>query len=231
MTSDISSAIEEYLEVIYRLQKKNGVARTSALTEMLDVAPGTITNTVERLEKASLITHEPYKGVKLTDKGRKMALHVIRRHRLSERLLTDVLNVEWDRAHSAACKLEHGVSDEIAKRIEDMLGRPKTCPHGNPIPTEKGDITEERHKSILEMRPQEKGVVIRIDDESPSLLRYLDSLGIRPNVKIKVVEIAPFEGPLTVKIEGRTHAMSRKVARLISVRNSVGKDCVSRGKL
>ncbi|MFB0502553.1 MAG: metal-dependent transcriptional regulator, partial [Candidatus Bathyarchaeia archaeon] len=113
MVTIVSSVIEEYLEVIYRLQERSGVARTLELAEMLNVAPGTITNTVERLEKESLIVHEPYKGVRLTEKGRGIALRMVRKHRLSERLLTDILDVEWDKVHDAACQLEHGISDEI----------------------------------------------------------------------------------------------------------------------
>jgi len=221
MSATVSNVIEEYLEVIYRLQEKDGVARTSDLVEMLKVAPGTITNTVERLEKESLILHEPYRGVKLTERGRTIALRVVRRHRLSERLLTDILNVEWDKAHDAACRLEHGISDEITQKIEKALGHPKTCPHGNPIPTEAGSIIEENHhRSLAEFNVQEKGTIAKIDDEKQDLLQYLSGMGLKPGESLEVVEKAPFDGPITVRVNGKDHALSLSIAKLIRVRKT-----------
>ncbi len=220
MTAEVSNVIEEYLEVIYRLQEKSGVARTSDLVKMLNVAPGTITNTVERLEKESLIVHEPYKGVQLTEKGCGIALRIVRKHRLSERLLTDILSVEWDKAHDAACQLEHGISDEVAKKIEKTLGHPKTCPHGNPIPTECGGIIEESFQPLTKFDIQEKGIIVKITDESPELLQYFSTLGLKPETSIEVVEKAPFDGPITVRIDGKDHALSRKIAALIKIRKA-----------
>ena len=218
MATKVSSVTEEYLEVIYRLQEKSGVARTLELAETLNVAPGTITNTVERLEKESLIVHEPYKGVRLTEKGRGIALRMVRKHRLSERLLTDILDVAWDKVHDAACQLEHGISDEIAKRIEKALGHPKTCPHGNPVPTECGGIIEERSLPLAGSSPGEKGVVVKIADERPELLQYLETLGLKPGTLLEVVQKAPFNGPITVRVDGKDHALSRTVAGSIGVR-------------
>ena len=218
MMVEVSDVVEEYLEAIYRLQEKTGAARTSDLVRMLNVAPGTVTNTVERLEKESLIVHEPYRGVKLTDKGLRLALHVVRNHRLSERLLRDVLDVEWDKVHDAACQLEHGISDEIAKKIEKALGYPNTCPHGNPIPTECGGIIEGNFQPLSKFNVREKGLIVKITDENPDLLHYLGMLGIRPETYLKVVEKAPFEGPITVRIDGKDHALSREIAASIKVR-------------
>jgi len=218
MIVEVSDVVEEYLEVIYRLQEKTGAARTSDLVRMLNVAPGTVTNTVERLEKESLIVHEPYRGVKLTDKGLRLALHVVRNHRLSECLLRDVLDVEWDKVHDAACQLEHGISDEIAKKIEKTLGYPKTCPHGNPIPTECGGIIEGNFQPLSKFNVREKGLIVKITDENPDLLQYLGTLGIKPETYLKVVEKAPFEGPITVRIDGKDHALSREIAASIKVR-------------
>jgi DtxR family Mn-dependent transcriptional regulator len=218
MIVEVSDVVEEYLEVIYRLQEKTGVARTSDLVRMLNVAPGTVTNTVERLEKESLIVHEPYRGVKLTDKGLRLALHVVRNHRLSECLLKDVLDVEWDKVHDAACQLEHGISDEIAKKIEKALGYPKTCPHGNPIPTECGGIIEGNFQPLNKFNIREKGLIVKITDENPDLLQYLGTLGIKPETSFEVVEKAPFEGPITVRIDGKDHALSHEIAASIEVR-------------
>lgn len=216
--SEVTAVIEEYLEGIYRLQEKSGIARTSDLVNLLKVVPGTITNTVERLEKEGYITHEPYKGVKLTEKGLKVALQVVRKHRLSERLLTDILHVEWDKVHEAACKLEHGISDEIIKPLEKALGHPKTCPHGNPIPTKYGGIIEEKSQPLTALNEHEKGIIAKITDENPELLHYLDSIGIVPQVQIEVVEKAPFNGPITLKTDGTTHALSRALASIIRVK-------------
>jgi len=165
MSKVVTTTIEEYLEGIYRLQEKSGVARTNDIVKLLKVVPRTVTNTVERLEKEGYVTHEPYKGVKLTEKGLKIALQVVRRHRLSERLLADILHVEWDKIHDAACKLVHGITDEIDKPLEKALRHPKTCPHGNPIPTKCGGILEEKSQPLSLLNEREKGIVIKITDE------------------------------------------------------------------
>jgi len=147
----ISPTVEEYLEAIYRLGEKGEPARTSDLAEHLNVTLGTVTNTVENLEKQQLVTHEPYKGVRLTDKGQKIALDVVRRHRLSERLLTDILRLEWSKVHDAACKLEHVFAGkELSEHLEKALGNPKTCPHGNPIPTDSGELREENSEPLTD---------------------------------------------------------------------------------
>ena len=215
---EVTSATEEYLEIIYKLQKKSGVATTSDLARALKVTPGTVTNTIARLEKESFVIREPYRGVRLTEKGRRIALRTIRKHRLSERLLTDLLNVEWERVHEAACKLEHSISDEIAKKIEKALGHPKTCPHGNPIPTECGGIIEKSSEPLSEFNIGDKGVIAKITDERRELLEYLSSLEVRPDKIVEIVDKAPFGGPITVRIEGKNHALSREIASLIEAR-------------
>jgi len=218
LSTEVTSATEEYLEIIYRLQKKNGVATTSDLVRSLKVAPGTVTNTIARLEKESFVIHEPYRGVRLTEKGRRIALRTIRKHRLSERLLTDLLNVEWERVHEAACKLEHSISDEIAKKIEKALGHPKTCPHGNPIPTECGGVLEEESRPLSEFNLREKGKIVKITDERREILEYLSSLGVKPNKIVEIIDKAPFSGPITISIEGKNHALSREIASLIEAK-------------
>ena len=221
MPRQVSRVIEEYLESIYRLQERDGAARTGELVKLLKVAPGTITNTVERLEKEGLVTHEPYKGVKLTEEGLKIALQVIRRHRLSERLLTDLLKVDWDKVHNAACRLEHCITDDIILNLEKALGHPLTCPHGHPIPTKCGAIIEEESILLEELEPQEEGEVAKIMDEDPELLRYLLKLSLTPGVHLRVLEKTPYEGPVTVEINGKTYAISRKVAALVKVRRTI----------
>jgi len=220
-SSEVSATVEEYLEAIYRLEEQDGSAKTSDLAKHMKVALGTITNTVESMEKQNLIFHEPYKGVKLTPKGRKMALDVVRRHRLSERLLTDVLQLDWSKAHDAACKLEHAIADkDVLKPLEKALGNPKTCPHGNPIPTESGKMSEERSEMLIGLSPGEKGVILKVTDERQDMLQYLATLGLVPGASVSVEEKAPFNGPIIVKVMGASYALGREVASAIWVKKS-----------
>lgn len=215
---EVTSITEEYLEAIYRLQERNGSAKTNEIVRVMHVAPGTVTNTIERLERESLLVHEPYRGVRLTEKGRSIALQVLKKHRLCERLLTDLLGVEWDKSHDAACKLEHAVSDELVKKIEKALRYPETCPHGNLIDTESESVAQEKSKSLAEMEVGEKVLITKVADEKSDLLRYLGTLDLRPGSSLEVVEKAPFEGPITVRLSGRTHALSLQIASMIKVR-------------
>ena len=218
---EVSSTIEEYLEAIYKLEEKKGSAKTGDLAKELNVTLGTITNTIESMEKQNLITHKPYKGVKLTKKGRKIALDVVRRHRLSERLLTDILKLEWSKAHDAACKLEHAIADkDIIKPLEKALGKPKTCPHGNPIPSESGRITEEKSELLANLCLGEKGTIVKITDEKPDLLQYLATLGLVPGANVQIEEKAPFNGPIMVRVMGASYALGRNVASVIWVKKN-----------
>ena len=220
VSEEISAVIEEYLECIYRLQEKSGVARTNDIVKSLGVVPGTVTNTVKWLEKEGLVTHKPYKGVKLTEKGRKIALQVIRRHRLSERLLTDILHMEWDKVHDAACKLEHSLTNEIIKPLEKALKHPKTCPHGNPIPTKCGGIIKEESQPLIELGTGEQSTIVKIIEERTDLLHYLKKLGLVPGASIEILEKAPLNGPITVKVGSTSHALSRAIASVIQVKRT-----------
>lgn len=220
MTEVVTVQSEEFLESIYRLQQREGVARTSELVKLLKVVPGTVTNTVERLEKKGLVVHKAYRGVKLTDEGRNIALKVLRRHRLSERLLADMLHMDWNQVHEAACRLEHGVTDEVAKNIEKALGWPRTCPHGNPIPTKSGGIVKEKTELLSALRPEDGGVVKGITDEKQDTLERAERLGLRPGVHVEVLGKAPDETTVTVSIGGVSRALSLKMASLVVVKKS-----------
>jgi DtxR family Mn-dependent transcriptional regulator len=218
MAVEVTDVTEEYLEAIYRLQQLNGVARTSEIVKMMRVVPGTVTNTMKRLQRDGLITRKPYKGVKLTERGLRIALDVIRRHRLSERLLTDILQVEWAEAHEAACGIEHGLTEDITSNLESVLGHPTTCPHGNPIPTKSGDIIEGKSKILTRLNPQERGVIKKIEHEESDILRYLNTLNLKPGTLVKVIEKAPFNGPITIAVNGKTLALGRNIATKIWIR-------------
>jgi DtxR family Mn-dependent transcriptional regulator len=189
--TELSDEAEEYAEAIYRLQKRSGVARTKELAEELHVVPGSITNTIEHLEKHGLVEHEPYKGVKLTAKGEKLALDILRRHRLAERLLTDILDADWSEVHESACKLEHALTTNMLALLEKRLEHPKSCPHGNPIPTANGKIIEEECSPLGEINANETCTVVKITDERYEKLLELAAKGIKPDVSIHVVGRKP----------------------------------------
>lgn len=218
---ELSATIEEYLEAIYRLEERKGSARTGDIAKELNVTLGTITNTIESMEKQRLVRHKPYRGVNLTRRGRQIALDVIRRHRLSERLLTDILSLEWSKAHHAACRLEHAIADkDIVEPLEKALGKPKTCPHGNPIPSASGEVVEEKSKILANLSLGEEGIIVKVTNEKPELLQYLATLGLVPGSKVQIEEKAPFNGPIMVKVMGASYALGRNVASVIWVKKN-----------
>ena len=219
----ISSEAEEYLEAIYRLEKKTGSAKTMELARQLKVVPGSVTNTISNLERQGLVIHEPYKGVKLTEKGRKLALNVLRRHRLAERLLTEILDVDWSEVHEAACKLEHAIPADIIKPLEKALGHPKTCPHGNPIPTACGGIIEEKSEPLVNLSPEVSGVIVRIIDEKAEVLQHLATLGLSPGVCVEVEKKASLGAPVSIRVGEASYTLDYKVASIINVKRNCGK--------
>jgi len=217
----VSSQAEEYLEAIYRLERKEGFARTMELARNLKVVPGSVTNTIENLEKKGLVIHKPYKGVKLTEDGRKIASNVLRRHRLAERLLTDILHVDWSEVHDPACKLEHALSAEILKPLEKALGHPKRCPHGNPIPTNCGGILEEKTVALTELDAKTSGVIVKITEEKTETLQKLARLNLTPGKRVEVENNIP-GGPLTIQVGGKSCTIDRDLASIIYVKNNEG---------
>lgn len=216
----ISDKAEEYLEAIYRLEKETGSAKTMELVKKLKVVPGSVTNTIENLEKRGLVIHEPYRGVKLTEKGRSIAINVLRRHRLAERLLTDFLLLDWSEVHNAACKLEHALSPKILNPLENALGNPKTCPHGNPIPTKKGKLVEIETKPLTDLNSGEGGVIVRIANEKPDTLKILGRLDLLPESNVKVERNESLTTPLSILVNGKHHAIERKLAIHVHVKSS-----------
>lgn len=188
METELSQEAEEYVEAIYKLQEASGVAKTSDLAKELRVVPGSVTNTIEHLKKHGLVQHEPYRGVKLTSEGKKMALGVLRRHRLAERLLTDILGGKWGEVHESACKLEHALTRSVTRLLEKRLGNPRYCPHGNPIPTEGGDVDMPECFRLTEVSPDEEFKIARLTDEKREKLASLAKKGIGPEASIHVVK-------------------------------------------
>ena len=217
MSHEFFTAPEMYLKTIYNLEQRNGSARTGDIAKILEITPGSVTNTLEALEGKGLVVREPYKGVNLTEDGRKLAVAVFRRHRLAERLLVDVLGMDWAESHTEACKLEHSISDQVALSIEKKLGEPKTCPHGNPIPNEKGFIEPNKSVALSVLENGETAVVAMIPDEDVAVLRYISTLGMIPGAKVTVEEKAPFKGPMLVKVNGNSYPIGLDVATGIFV--------------
>jgi len=209
--------IEEYLESIYKLQQEQHPVSTSRLAEHLRLSAPSVSEMIKKLAGRDLVSHTE-KGVCLTEDGKKIAKKVIRRHRLSERLLTDVLGFKWDEVHDEACRLEHAISQEMEDRIATSLGNPKTCPHGHPIPDKDGILVKERVKLLSELRPRDRGIIVSVFEEDQKMLQYLASLGLIPDVCVKVEEVAPFGGPLIVCVSGSRYALGREVASKIKVK-------------
>jgi len=217
LSHEFFTAPEMYLKTIYNLEFRNGSARTGDIAKILKITPGSVTNTLEVLEEKGLVVREPYKGVNLTEDGRKLALSVFRRHRLAEKLLVDMLGIGWAESHEEACRLEHVISDRLASSIEKSLGNPQTCPHGNPIPDENGRVQPIKAQPMSELQSGEVAVVSNIPDENTALLKYLTSLSMFPGTKIEVEEKAPFSGPMLVKVGANSYPLSLDVAAGIYV--------------
>ena len=215
---DLSSIEEEYLEAIWNLEQRGKVAKTGDLSQRLKVTMGTASNMIDHLEHEGLLEHEHYRGVKLSEKGCVAALDVVRRHRLSERLLTDILQIDWTIAHDAACKLEHGLTKEATESIDSKLGRPRTCPHGNPIPSADGYLVEEDAEMLSDLKTGDRATVSKVTEESREMLQYLATLRLMPGTEIMVEAKAPFNGPFMIKVGGSSYALSRDIADLIWVR-------------
>lgn len=212
-----TSRIEEYLESIYKLQEEQHPVSTSRLAEHLKLSAPSVSEMVKKLTGRGLV-FQSEKGVCLTDDGKCLAKKVIRRHRLSERLLTDILGFKWDEVHDEACRLEHAISPEMEDRIAESLGNPKTCPHGHPIPDKNGKLAKEKVKPLCDLKAHEKGIIVSVFEEDPKMLKYLASLGLIPDVCVKVEEVAPFGGPLIVCVAGSRYALGREVASKIKVK-------------
>jgi DtxR family Mn-dependent transcriptional regulator len=222
-TSDFSGlrspAVEDYAKAIYALQMRDEQpVSTTALAERLGVTAASASGMVKRLGELGLVTHRRYHGVLLTDAGLRVALEVIRHHRLLELYLVESLGVPWDRVHEEAEVLEHVLSDELEELIAAKLGDPTLDPHGDPIPSRELTIEEIRTESLQSLEPGERGTFARISDSDPDMLRYLAERGIAPGDELEVLERQPFGGPLFVRFGDRVHPLGGDLARAMRVR-------------
>jgi len=208
----LSKEREDYIKAIYHLQQVESPVRTTSIAKALGVEPASVTGVIKRLAELNLVEHQPYKGVTLTPQGEKIALEVIRHHRLIELYLMEALGYSWDEVHEEAEELEHAVSPRFIERVAAALDHPVTDPHGAPIPTEDGQIGPQTGRRLSELSKGDRGAISRVDDDDPDLLRYLGSLGIRPGAEIMVLDVTPFGGPISVGVGGAQHALEPQVA-------------------
>jgi len=218
METEASHAVQDYAKAIYSLSRRGEEAvATSALAERLHVSAASASAMARRLAEVGLVSHEPYRGVRLTDSGEKLALEVIRHHRLIELYLSEALGMPWDRVHDEAEVLEHAISGELSDLIAEKLGDPTHDPHGDPIPTRDGHIEEGATRSLADSQPGERVVLARVSDSDPAMLRYLGERGIEPGTPLEVVGREPFGGPLNVRVGAREVPLGLGLARAMRV--------------
>jgi len=213
-----SSAIEDYTKAIYALEHREGeTVSTNALAEQLGVTAASASGMVKRLCELGLAEHEPYRGVSLTDAGRRVALEVMRHHRLLELYLVESLGVPWDRVHEEAEVLEHVLSEELEELIAAKLGDPTVDPHGDPIPTRELTIEEGQTTSMQALQAGDRGTFTRVSDADPEMLRFLADHGIAPGDQFEVIDKQPFDGPLFVRFDDRVQVLGGALAKAMRV--------------
>ncbi len=216
----VSHAVENYLKAIYELAEDSSKVSTSALTEKLGVKAPSVTGMLQKLAESELVNYERHQGVTLTRAGREIALEVIRHHRLIELYLSRALGYDWDQVDAEAEKLEHVISEEFEDRIAAFLGEPTHDPHGDPIPSKDGSVTDYSRTPLTGVDAGQTTRVARVSDDDPALLRYLAELGMVPGAMVTVTSRAPFSGPMHVRVGGAdeaSHALGREVTDQVFV--------------
>jgi DtxR family Mn-dependent transcriptional regulator len=219
-SAPLTRSVEDYLKAIYHLSGQGGYAATGDIAEELEIAPPSVTGMVKRLSENGLIEHAPYRGVQLTKRGRAAALRMIRRHRILEVYLTRQLGYDWDSVHEEAERLEHAVSDELIERMAKALGEPRYDPHGAPIPTASGDIEKAELVALSDGAPGDVLELRQVEDNDPARLRYLAGLGLTPGARLTIVEHQPFNGPVTISVDGTTRVIGRELASTLLCRTT-----------
>jgi DtxR family transcriptional regulator, Mn-dependent transcriptional regulator len=223
MASDLSRSDRETLKAIYRLSKGGEFAHTGALAGSLGVTPGTATAAVKRLAERRLLQHEPYRGVELTRAGRRAAVAAVRRHRIVERFLSDMLGYAWNEADRLAGTIEHDLPQEVEDRLFVALHRPATCPHGFPIP-EPDVVDIPDMPALYTLEPGDMAEVAVPGSTDPDVVEFLEQLGLRPGVEVKVREKHPFDGPMVIGVDGHDRTIGEKVANQVYVKKKQRKE-------
>ena len=213
----ITAPVEDYLKAIYTFERDGHAAATNDIAQRLSIAPASVSGMVQRLADQGLVEYERYRGVRLTSAGRRAALRTLRRHRVIESYLVQALGYPWDVVHEEAERLEHAASDTLIDRMAAAIGEPMTDPHGAPIPTRDGTIDETPHRTLADAAVGARTRVVRVGDEDPGMLRYLDSLGLRPGVEVTLTGRAPFDGPLTIEVGSTIQQVGASLASRVLV--------------
>ncbi len=214
----VSPSVQDYAKAVYALETRGGSAvSTSDLAARLGVSQASVSGMVRKLTEAGLVEHEPYHGVRLTDEGRRVALEVLRHHRLLELFLARELGMSWDRVDAEAEVLEHVLSEELEELIAVRLGHPTVDPHGDPIPSAELEIDEGQTRSLDSLACSERGVFVRVSDSDPEMLRYLADHGITLDASLEVVDRQPFGGPVFVRCGDREHPIGGELARAMRI--------------
>ncbi len=211
----LTRSVEDYLKAIYRLSPRGRAAATSEIAQRLELSPASVSGMVKRLSEQGLLEHVPYKGVQLTPEGRRAALRMLRRHRLIEAYLVAFLGYTWDTVHDEAERLEHAVSDTLVDRMAAVLGHPAVDPHGDPIPTSEGDLLELATTPLSEVPTGATAEICQVEEGQPDRLRYIASIGLRPGAQVTVVDRQPFQGPITIAVDGDTHVIGHELAQVV----------------
>ncbi len=209
-----SQAVQDYVKTIYKLQEAGPVSTTEIAKE-LNVSGASVTGMLKRLSNMCLVDYSSYKGVTLTSAGEKIALEIIRFHRLLELYLKEMLGFPLEKVHEEACRLEHFISGEFVEKITELLGDPKFDPHGHPIPSREGKMKELNEENLTELELNKEFFVSRLSDSDPKLLAYLEELELIPSTKIIVTERAPFNGPISIIANGVEKLIGNEVASKI----------------
>jgi DtxR family Mn-dependent transcriptional regulator len=215
--ADLSDAVQDYLREIYKLQTESGHVKTSTLAKRMGVAPPSATAMMKKLASQRLVDHQPYRGVRLTRAGERIALELLRHHRLLELYLARTLDLGIDAVHAEADRLEHALSERLEDRIDKALGSPTQDPHGDPIPDSKLRIVQSKSKRLVELEPGEEAIVLRVPDGDGELLRYLVTLALIPGERLHLVQAEPFGGPLTLYTSKGNTVISRQLGEQIHV--------------
>jgi DtxR family Mn-dependent transcriptional regulator len=218
MADKRTQGVEEYLEAIFKLQRSGEPLSSRRLAEELHVSAPSVSEMLGRLREQGLVRPSGEGGILLTAQGESEGARLVRRHRLSERFLVDYLDMPWDAVHEEACKFEHVLSPEVEARLAAQLGNPLTCPHGHAIPDEDGSLPPQDLRPLSGLEAGEAAVIGCVADEDAELLRYLASLGLLPDTRVSVDSIAPFGGPLLVRVGAAQYALGREVAGKIMVK-------------
>ncbi len=215
----LSPPMEDYLKTIYLLREREGAVSTTAIAGALHVTPASVTGMLKRLVELKLVRHLRYQGVELTKPGEKIALEIVRHHRLLELFLIEALGYSWDEVHAEADVLEHVISEEFEERMAARLGHPAVDPHGEPIPAKDGTLTALKERALLSMQPGESAQITHLNDTNSEMLRYAASLGLKPATRVTLTAVEPFGGSLQIKVGGAEYSIGRELAAQIFVAN------------